>query len=133
MQAILAQLAEHRIRNAGVRGSIPRDGSNHLQLPRIATGRWEFCHAASMILYSLRFFWTASRGYRLRPWQSPYLRWRIETYSGLAADQVSCGIFWKFLWKERKNIRRFLHWGAEMKKLEKRLRRESVPPRPQDR
>ena len=86
-----------------------------------------------MMLYSLRFFWIASRGYRLRPWQSPYLRWRIETYSGIPAEQVNYSIFWKFLRKERKNIWRFLCWGAEMKKLEKRLRREGTPPRLQDR
>ena len=28
-----------------------------------------------------------TRGYRLRPWRSPYLRWRIETYWGLHADR----------------------------------------------
>ena len=78
-----------------------------------------------MILYSLRFLWIASRGYRLRPWQSPYLRWRLETFSGIAAEQVTCPVFWIFLWKERKAIWRFLHWGAEMKKIEKRLRRQA--------
>jgi len=37
----------------------------------------------------LRFLWRASRGYRLRPWNSPYLRWRIETYSGLHAEHIT--------------------------------------------
>ena len=32
--------------------------------------------------------WRLSRGYRLRPWKSPYLRWRIETYAGLHADRI---------------------------------------------
>ena len=77
-----------------------------------------------MILYALRFFWVASRGYRLRPWRSPYLRWRIETYSGIPAEEVTCALFWRFLWQERRAIGRFLRWGADMKKLEKRLRRD---------
>ena len=78
-----------------------------------------------MIAYALWFLWTASRGYRLRPWRSPYLRWRVETFSGMRAEEITFGRFWGFLWKERRGIRRFLEWGAEMKRLEKRLRREA--------
>ena len=33
--------------------------------------------------------WRLSKGYRLCPWRSPYLRWRIETYCGLHADRIS--------------------------------------------
>ena len=77
-----------------------------------------------MILYSLRFAWVASRGYRLRPWRSPLLRWRIETYSGIPADEVTFGVFWKFMWAERRSLRDFLKWGARMKKLEQQRRRE---------
>ena len=36
----------------------------------------------------IRILWRLSRGYRLCPWRSPYLRWRIETYSGLHADEI---------------------------------------------
>ena len=82
-----------------------------------------------MVYYALWFYWTAARGYRLWPWRSPYLRWRIETFSGIHAEQVTPAIFWRFLWKERKGIRRFLEWGAEMRRLEKRLRREGNPTR----
>ena len=89
-----------------------------------------------MIRYVLRFCWVATRGYRLRPWQSPYLRWRIETYSGIPAEQVTFDVFWRFLWKERKNLWRFLQWGAEMWQLEKRRRRQAEPdtvrPRPRN-
>jgi len=70
------------------------------------------------------------RGYRLRPWRSPYLRWRIETYSGIPAERVTREVFWKFLWNERRDLWRFLEWGAEMRKLEKRLRRQVGPPPP---
>ncbi len=78
-----------------------------------------------MILYALGFLWTASRGYRLRPWRSPYLRWRLETFSGIPAETITRSIFCKYLWRERKSIWRFLKWGAEMRTLEKRLRREA--------
>ncbi len=49
----------------------------------------------------LRFLWNSSRGYRLRPWESPYLRWRIETYSGIPAESITNTAFFQFVWKER--------------------------------
>ena len=60
----------------------------------------------------LAFLWKASRGYRLRPWKSPYLLWRIETYSGLHADQITFRQFWSFVWTNRVNLIRFLHWAT---------------------
>jgi hypothetical protein len=63
----------------------------------------------------LRFLWRASRGYRLRPWSSPYLRWRIETYSGLHADEITFSTFWRFVWKNRRDLRRFLRWAERMR------------------
>lgn len=75
-----------------------------------------------MISYALWFYWVAARGYRLRPWASPLLRWRIETYSGIPAEQVTFGLFWKFLWRERSALREFLKWGARMKRLEAQRR-----------
>jgi len=35
----------------------------------------------------LRFFWNSTRGHRFAPWRSPYLRWRMETYS-LKMDKI---------------------------------------------
>jgi len=61
----------------------------------------------------LRILWRLAGGYRLRPWRSPYLRWRIETYSGLHAEQITFGQFWKFTWKERRQLVRYLHWAAD--------------------
>ena len=58
----------------------------------------------------LRYLWLAAAGHRLRPWKSPYLRWRIETYSGVPADQISFSSFWKFVWRERRSLRRYLSW-----------------------
>jgi hypothetical protein len=64
-----------------------------------------------------RFLWIASRGYRLRPWQSPYLRWRIETYSGVLADSITAGFFFRYLWTERKSLWQYLRWVGRMRRL----------------
>ena len=68
----------------------------------------------------LRTFWRLTRGYRLRPWRSPYLRWRVETYSGLHADQVGFRQFWEFAWRERRELLRYLRWAARMSKRPRR-------------
>jgi len=62
----------------------------------------------------LRFLWRATRGYRLRPWRSPYLRWRIETFSGTPADQIGPSEFWRFVWERRHELWRFLRWAERM-------------------
>jgi len=64
----------------------------------------------------LRFLWIASRGYRLRPWDSPYLRWRIETYSGIPADSLDCKSFFRFLWAERPSLWAYLSWTARLRR-----------------
>jgi hypothetical protein len=62
----------------------------------------------------LRYLWNAARGYRLRPWRSPYLRWRIETYWGLPAEDIGFSEFWSFTWKQRRDLLRFLRWAERM-------------------
>jgi hypothetical protein len=64
----------------------------------------------------LRFLWKAARGYRLAPWRSPYLRWRIETYSGLHAGQIDFATFWRFTWQNRRELLRFLRWAERMER-----------------
>jgi hypothetical protein len=59
--------------------------------------------------------WQMSRGYRLRPWRSPYLRWRIETYQGLKAEEIGFADFWKFVWQERRELLRYLRWADRMR------------------
>lgn len=73
-----------------------------------------------------RLAWQAARGYRLRPWRSPYLRWRIETYSGQDADSVDAGAFWRFLWRERRRLAAYLRWSGAMRTGESR---PAKPPR----
>ena len=63
----------------------------------------------------LAALWRLSRGYRLRPWASPYLRWRIETYQGIHADQITFGMFWWFVWRERRELMRYLRWADRMR------------------
>jgi hypothetical protein len=58
----------------------------------------------------LRFLWIATRGYRLRPWNSPYLRWRVETYSGVPADSITRESFLRFIWSERRSLWQYLCW-----------------------
>lgn len=62
----------------------------------------------------LAFLWKASRGYRLRPWASPYLRWRMETYWGMHAEHITFREFWTFLWQHRHEMWRFLRWAGRM-------------------
>ncbi len=62
----------------------------------------------------LRVLWRLSRGYRLSPWRSPYLKWRVETYSGLPADQIEAAGFFRFTWRNRRDLLRYLRWAAEM-------------------
>ncbi len=62
----------------------------------------------------LRIVWRLTRGYRLRPWASPYLRWRIETYWGLHADQITFVQFWQFAWQQRHELLRYLRWAERM-------------------
>jgi len=66
--------------------------------------------------YVLRFLWNATRGHHLAPWRSPYLRWRIETYTGLKMKDIGLLEFFDFVWKERGELVRFLQWTAEMER-----------------
>jgi hypothetical protein len=58
--------------------------------------------------------WRLSKGYRLRPWRSPYLCWRIETYWGLHADRITAHDFFRFTWQQRRELMRFLQWAEKM-------------------
>ncbi len=66
------------------------------------------------MLAPLRFVWNATRGSRLRPWRSPYLRWRIETYSGMHAETLTARDVLLFTWRERAQLMHFLQWTREM-------------------
>ena len=63
----------------------------------------------------IAYLWKATRGYRLRPWRSPYLRWRMETYWGTPAEEIGRKEFWSFLWRQRRDLMRFLRWADRMR------------------
>lgn len=65
---------------------------------------------------ALSFLWNSTRGSRLRPWRSPYLRWRIETYSGMHAEEIDAKQVMGFLWAEKWQFLRFLRWTDEIRK-----------------
>jgi hypothetical protein len=67
------------------------------------------------MIETARFLWTATRGHRLRPWRSPLLRWRLETFTGKHAEDVRARDFWRFLVSERGQLLRFSRWLAEMR------------------
>jgi len=64
--------------------------------------------------YILRFMWNATRGHHLAPWRSPYLRWRIETYTGVQMHNIGFLELVGFMWRERRELARFLQWTAGM-------------------
>ena len=65
----------------------------------------------------LGYMWRTSAGYRLRPWRSPYIRWRLETYWGLHADEITPAQFRAFIWQHRGDMLRFLRWAARMDRI----------------
>jgi len=68
------------------------------------------------LLAALRFLWNATRGHRLAPWRSPYLRWRVETYSGQRAEALTLKSIAGFAWASRWELLSFLHWTGTMQR-----------------
>jgi hypothetical protein len=66
------------------------------------------------LLAPLRFIWNATRGHRLAPWRSEYLRWRIETYSGKRAETLTAGSIFAFVWASRWELLSFLAWTGRV-------------------
>jgi hypothetical protein len=68
------------------------------------------------VRHTLSFLWNSTKGHRLAPWRSPYLLWRIETYTGVKMTQIGFLEFWEFVWRERSHLWRFLKWTCEMER-----------------
>ena len=66
------------------------------------------------MLAPLRFLWNATRGHRLAPWRSDYLRWRVETYSGMKAETLTARDVLGFVWTSRWELLNFLGWTGRM-------------------
>jgi hypothetical protein len=69
---------------------------------------------------ALRYYWITSKGYRLQPWKSPYIRWRMETFFGSEAAELDARKLFHLLWRERAQIRRFLRWADERRREQRR-------------
>jgi hypothetical protein len=62
----------------------------------------------------IRFVWNATRGNRLTPWRSEYLRWRVETYSGQKAETLTFRKIVSFVWNSRWELLSFLLWTGRL-------------------
>jgi hypothetical protein len=69
---------------------------------------------------ALRYYWTVARGYRLNPWNSPYLQWRYETFLGKEAANLDARKFLQLSWKHRKQLHSFADWTAERRRVQRR-------------
>jgi hypothetical protein len=73
------------------------------------------------LLQALRLYWIGGKGYRLRPWKSPYLLWRLETFLGPEAAQPSAAKFFRLLWRQRRRLWSYLDWVAERRNAQRLL------------
>jgi len=62
----------------------------------------------------LRFIWNATRGHRLTPWRSDYVRWRVETYSGMQAETLTARDILNFAWTSRWELLSYLAWTGRI-------------------
>jgi hypothetical protein len=72
------------------------------------------------MLKLLRYYWITAKGYWLHPWDSPYLRWRFETFLGPEAADMTAGKFFRLSWKYRNQMERFLDWADERRREQRR-------------
>ena len=68
------------------------------------------------MLNALHYYWIIAKGYRLHPWDSPYIQWRLETYFGQEAADLDRAKFISLMWRERARMRRFLDWVGDRRR-----------------
>ncbi len=93
---------------------LPRPNSG-VKLALRVRGNDELARKVRLMLEWIRFGWKATRGYRLRPWKSPYILWRVETYTGKPAATVRLGDLLRLVWAERSQMFRFMQWLSAMR------------------
>jgi hypothetical protein len=75
------------------------------------------------LLAPIRFLWNATRGHRLAPWKGDYMRWRVETYSGMKAETLKAKDVLGFLWDQRWEFLSYLAWIHRLdREVHKRVR-----------
>jgi hypothetical protein len=75
------------------------------------------------MLKTLQYYWIAARGFRLKPWNSPYLRWRFETFLGKEAENLNAKKFFHLSWKYRAQMQKFVDWASERRRVQRQVRR----------
>jgi hypothetical protein len=73
-----------------------------------------------VILIAIRYYWITAKGYWLRPWASPYIRWRLETFFGGDVRALGRAEFLQLIWSERAQLSRFLEWVAERRRAQRK-------------
>jgi hypothetical protein len=66
-----------------------------------------------------RYYWIISKGHRFRPWTSPYIQWRMETFFGQRAADLTAGKFFALMWRERARMESFLGWVADQRERQR--------------
>ena len=69
---------------------------------------------------ALKFIWNATRGHRLAPWRSEFLKWRVETYSGKPAESLRARDIFGFMWESKWELMDFLFWTGRVQKEARR-------------
>jgi hypothetical protein len=64
----------------------------------------------------VRFVWNATKGNRLTPWRSEYLKWRIETFSGKKAESLRGRDVFRFVWDSKWELLDFLAWTGRLER-----------------
>lgn len=68
------------------------------------------------VLSALRFLWNSTRGHRLAPWKSDFIRWRVETFSGQPAETLTSKNVMGFFWASRWEILNYLLWTRSVQR-----------------
>ncbi len=71
------------------------------------------------MLNALHYYWIIAKGYRWRPWDSPYIQWRLETYFGKEAANLDREKFLSLMWHERARMKTFLDWVADRRRAQR--------------
>lgn len=92
------------------------------------SGAWECAESAytegviSSLVSAFRLWWFGCAGHRLTPWRSPYLRWRVETFTGKPASSLRLRDFYSLFLAERRQLGSYLRWLGEIRELAREAR-----------
>jgi hypothetical protein len=106
----------HPVMGAEIRVVLARPGRNWIGVE----GRRSLLNGSGILrlimFAAIRFLWNATRGQRLTPWRSEYLKWRIETFSGTKAESLTGRDVLRFAWESRRELVEFLAWTGQVER-----------------